>query len=1363
MKVNLYSFRRRAVLFFLLFLAQTSLLFSQQVAKSIPYPASPDGIIGFLQFTPPDYGTQQHPLIIFLHGIGERGNGTSQLGSVANNGVPYYCSRGSNMRFTSGGQTSSFVVLSPQLSMQYGYWPTFYVREMIKYAKANLQIDPNRIYITGLSLGGGGTWRAITDAQGFDYTFDAGIAAAAPVCGTQEENDYDYCKTIGANNLPIWAFHSMDDNVVGVGATQHAEILSKNCNVIPASIFTYYQNGGHGGAWVNAYDTGHITRTTIVNGVPTSFTASPNLYEWFLSKSRGSTPPPVNTPPVASAGAAQTITLPINTITLSGTGTGTNGASIASYSWAKTSGPAGGVISLPLLNTTLVTGLVPGTYVFTLTVTDNHGLSATSSVTITVNPLVNQPPVSNAGSNATLTLPANSTTLNGTASSDPDGTIAGYTWSKTSGPASYTIANPSQASTALTNLAQGIYVFTLQVRDNGGATASSTVTITVNPAANQLPVANAGSNISITLPTNNTTLNGTASNDPDGTIATYAWSKTSGPASYTIANPSQASTALTNLAQGVYVFTLQVTDNAGGTSSSTVTVTVNPAANQLPVANAGSNISVTLPTNNTTLNGTASNDPDGSIASYAWSKTSGPASYTIANPSQASTALTNLAQGVYVFTLQVTDNAGATASSVVTVTVNAAPLPANQNPVANAGGNASITLPTNNTTLNGTASNDPDGTIATYAWSKTSGPASYNIANAGAASTALTNLVQGVYIFTLTVTDNAGASASSTVTVTVNAAPAPANQLPIASAGGNITITLPSNSATLNGGASFDPDGSITAYAWSKTSGPASYNIASPGAYTTAVNNLVQGVYVFTLQITDNAGATASSSVTVTVNAPAPPPPAANQLPVANAGSNISITLPVDNTVLDGTASSDPDGTIASYSWSKTSGPSSYNITNAGAASTALSNLTEGVYVFTLQVTDNAGGVATSTVTVTVNPAVVAPPPVAPPPVAPPPVAPPPPVNQPPVANAGSNIDITLPVNSATLNGTASADADGTITAYAWSKVSGPASYNISNSGAASTTVDNLSEGVYIFSLQVTDNANASTAASVTITVHPAPNQAPVANAGSDITLTLPVNTTALNGSSSYDNDGTISNYSWNKISGAGAITIVNSNTANPSVIGLTVGQYIFELTVADNKGATSTDQVIVTVLPEPNKAPIAVVGKDTSIALPVDSVTVTGINSSDADGTISAYAWKQVAGPAAAQINNPASAVATIGKLQEGDYIFELQVTDNAGATATARVSVSVTNNFRYSQFFKLYPNPATSVINFQYIDDKTGKLSIVAYDVNGRLVLHQEFNKEQSLITKELNIGSLKAGMYYLEIKQADGKKLIRPFVKQ
>jgi len=859
---------------------------SQQVAKTIPNSTSPDGLIGFLEFRPSDYGSQKHPLIIFLHGIGERGNGTSQVKSVAANGVPRYCANGASMRFTVGGQTSSFVVLSPQLSLSYGYWPTFYVKEMINYAKANLQIDPNRIYVTGLSLGGGGIWLVITEAINSDYSFDAGIAAAAPVCGTQEESDYDFCNTIGANHLPVWAFHSMDDNTVNVASTLHAESLALSCGLSPAAKFTYYLTGDHSGAWIHAYDTGHIT--TIVNGGG-YFTANPNLYEWFLSNTRNNSTP-VNTPPVANAGSAQSITLPLSTITLTGSGTGTNGATIASYSWTKASGPAGGVISLPLLNTTLVTGLVQGSYVFTLTVTDNHGLSSSSNVAVTVNSLLNQPPVSNAGNNVSITLPTNTVSLDGSASYDPDGTIAAYYWTQISGPSSYAIADPTAAKTTLSNLAEGKYEFQLQVRDNAGVLGLSSVFITVNPSQttiappaspNQIPVSNAGANTTLTLPTSSIALDGSASYDPDGAIAAYYWLQISGPSSYAIADPTAVKTTLSNLVEGNYEFQLQVRDNAGAIGLSSVFITVNPApaavapvppppSNQSPVSNAGSNTTITLPTNSIALDGSASYDPDGSVAAYYWVQISGPSSYAIGDPTAMRTTVSNLVQGSYEFQLQVRDNAGAIGLSSVFITVNPASVTvsANQAPVSNAGFNSTLTLPTNSIALNGSASYDPDGSIAAYYWVQISGPSSYTIADPTAVQTTVSNLVQGSYEFQLQVRDNAGTIGLSSVFITVMPAAAD-NQAPVSNAGADVAITLPANSVSLDGSASYDPNGSIAAYYWVQISGPSSYAIADPTAAQTTVNNLVQGVYVFQLQVRDDLGVIGYSSKTITVNAAA--------------------------------------------------------------------------------------------------------------------------------------------------------------------------------------------------------------------------------------------------------------------------------------------------------------------------------------------------------------------------------------------------------------------------------------------------------------------------------------------------------------
>ncbi len=158
---------------------------------------------------------------------------------------------------------------------------------------------------------------------------------------------------------------------------------------------------------------------------------------------------------------------------------------------------------------------------------------------------VNQAPIANAGANIVITLPVNSTTLNGTAT-DADGTIAGYAWTRVSGPATYTFGTAGAATTTLTGLVQGTYVFRLTVTDNSGATATDDVNVTVNAAApsNQAPIANAGTNTTINLPVNSTTLNGSGSIDLDGTITTYAWSRVSGPTTFTLGNAGAATTAL---------------------------------------------------------------------------------------------------------------------------------------------------------------------------------------------------------------------------------------------------------------------------------------------------------------------------------------------------------------------------------------------------------------------------------------------------------------------------------------------------------------------------------------------------------------------------------------------------------------------------------------------------------------------------------------------------------------------------------------------------------------------------------------------------------------------------------------------------
>nr|WP_308463752.1 PKD domain-containing protein [Chitinophaga nivalis] len=852
---------------------------------------------------------------------------------------------------------------------------------------------------------------------------------------------------------------------------------------------------------------------------------------------------------------------------------------------------------------------------------------------------------------------------------------------------------------------------------------------------NKPPVADAGQDETITLPVNTVQLDGASSLDPDGSITAYKWTQVSGPGTAAIANTAAAKTAANGLVAGTYVFELEVTDNAGATDTARITVTVKPAApvNKPPVAQAGSNVTITLPVSSVQLDGSGSSDPDGTITEYLWSQLSGPNTADIASPAGVSTAVNSLIAGTYVFELQVKDNDNATGTARVTVTVKP---PVNKPPVANAGNNVTITLPVNTTQLDGSRSADPDGTIDVYKWTQVSGPNTAAIGTPATAQTTVSGLVAGTYVFELEVTDNSQATAKGRVTVTVKPA---ANKPPVAAAGNDLAITLPVSSVQLDGSASADPDGTITAYEWSQISGPGTAVIVAATGVSTAVNGLTAGTYVFELQVTDNNNATATDRITVTVN-PALP---GNKPPVANAGSNITLTLPDNATRLDGSTSTDPDGTIVSYQWSQVSGPGKAVIADITGVGTAVSGLTAGIYVFELQIKDNDGASAYARVTVIVNRA----------------------ANKSPVANAGADIAITLPVSSAQLDGRASTDPDGTITAYQWSQVAGPNTAAITTAASAQTKVTGLIAGTYIFELQVTDNEQASATARVTVTVNPPDpgNQPPIANAGNDVTVELPVSSVTLDGTASYDPDGTIVSYAWTKVSGPGKVTINNAFTATATVSGLVSGTYTFQLQVTDNKGATAQASVTVTVIkPKPdNKPPIANAGNSVTVPLSDDLLLLNGGASYDPDGAIVKYQWTLVSGPDVF-ITNAGGAKAFVSFKVVGAYEFQLTVTDNDNATANARVTVNVIARDVHENDLQIVPNPAGRMIRLILSDAlSVNQLQLYIYHISGRLVKNMYIGNPREW-QQGIDISELAGGMYVL--KATDGKNLnvVKKFIK-
>jgi len=191
-------------------------------------------------------------------------------------------------------------------------------------------------------------------------------------------------------------------------------------------------------------------------------------------------------------------------------------------------------------------------------------------------PGTDQPPIAKAGSTQIITLPTDSVTLNGTASSDPDGSIITFLWTKISGPSSLAIANPDSAITKIKNLIQGVYSFELKVTDNEGLAAKDTMNVTVYAAGimNQPPVAVAGIDQTTILPANSVTIDGGDSYDPDGFIVSYAWSQITGPNLTIMSSSSYVSSVVHNLIQGIYQFELKVFDNGGLSAKDTVQITV---------------------------------------------------------------------------------------------------------------------------------------------------------------------------------------------------------------------------------------------------------------------------------------------------------------------------------------------------------------------------------------------------------------------------------------------------------------------------------------------------------------------------------------------------------------------------------------------------------------------------------------------------------------------------------------------------------------------------------------------------------------------------------------------------------------------
>lgn len=215
---------------------------------------------GYYETLPARYDSSaaKYPLILFVHGIGELGNGGSDLSSVLRAGLPRLIyKKVFPPDFLVNGQHFSFIVISPQFKKRPG---SAELESVLQYMLKKYRVDESRIYLTGLSMGGGVTWE-------FSAEHGNQLAAIVPLAGGTSPNG-KLTEGIAGFNLPVWAFHNTDDNVVPVAFTLDfvAGINSfKPANLAKATIWT---SGGHD-CWTKGYD-------------PNTREGGKNMYEWML-------------------------------------------------------------------------------------------------------------------------------------------------------------------------------------------------------------------------------------------------------------------------------------------------------------------------------------------------------------------------------------------------------------------------------------------------------------------------------------------------------------------------------------------------------------------------------------------------------------------------------------------------------------------------------------------------------------------------------------------------------------------------------------------------------------------------------------------------------------------------------------------------------------------------------------------------------------------------------------------------------------------------------------------------------------------------------------------------------------------------
>jgi PKD repeat protein len=848
--------------------------------------------------------------------------------------------------------------------------------------------------------------------------------------------------------------------------------------------------------------------------------------------------------------AQDAFTQTVTPLSVSGSGSYDQDGTVTTYRWTLHNG------SVSWGNPLVVSYPDDGRYQVTLTIWDDDGESDTTSVHITV---LNQAPKVNLDVNRTLVNLGQSIKFDASNSYDVDGTITSFTWIF----GDSTIGTGAVVDHSYTQ--NGSYNVTLVAVDDDGATTYKTVRVIVG---NTAPIAVAQAEPGYVLTFDGIEFNATASSDPDGNIAIYAWDFGDGHSAMgAVVNHSYED-------DGTYVVTLTVTDTGGSYGIGTVTVVV---GNRGPVVGF---VDLTVTTGETAhFNGTYCYDLDGYISSYVWDLGGGLV-YTTANATHAWDS-----PGAFDVKLMITDDDGATNETTFNVTV------LNRLPHALMTASPLKTTLAKPVSFNGSDSYDPDGEVTNWTWSFGDGEQDYGPV------VEHTYSIYGTYLATLTVRDDSGGINSTTVTITVR------NQPPTAIINVTPLVALTGETIRFDGTNSSDPENQIADYYWSFGDGD------SDTGPTVTHEYVDDGWYSVRLTVMDQDATSSFVEITVKV---------LNRAPKPSIDVDASGVATLEDIAFSGESCHDGDGSILWYRWDFGDGTVGYGRTIDHAYSD------DGTYTVTLTITDDDGSEASASVEVAV-------------------------ANRPPMAFAGEDQETRtgIPIR---FDGRGSYDMDGTIALYHWEFGDG------TSMDGPVVTHSFPTYGEFVVVLTVTDDDGATDSGNLTVTVE---NVHPVAII-SGTTRVLSGEEVVLDASSSYDLDGDIDENRWDMGDGENYFGLIVKHTYTR------VGTYTVTLTVKDDGDLTSSIQVVIEVL---NRRPKASMSPSMTVLPTGETVELDGRGSSDPDGTIDTYTW--IFGDGAVAYGP------TVNHIYEDDgvYMVVLTVTDDKGGTDSTSVFIQVEN----------------------------------------------------------------------------------------